>query len=111
MKLNSIWRLTLVLLIVWQLLPFGVYAQQDKAEAAIQEIIDKGRAVGLSVAVVKDNQLLYSNAFGLKDRETGAPLTTKEIFRIASISKSFSATAVMQLVKTGKLSLKDDVSD
>ncbi|GAB3006296.1 serine hydrolase domain-containing protein [Niabella terrae] len=66
--------------------------------------------MGLSVAVVKDGRLIYTHAFGLKDQASGQPLQTTDLFRIASISKSFSATSIMQLVQQKKLHLSDDVS-
>jgi CubicO group peptidase (beta-lactamase class C family) len=71
----------------------------------------KYNTVGLSVAVVKKGKLIYTHSFGLKDIESNASLSDKDIFRIASISKSFSATAIMQLVEKGKLKLSDDFSD
>ncbi len=86
-------------------------AQPDKAEAGIRKIMEEAPVTGLSVAVVKNNQLIYTHAFGVKDRETNTPLTTDCIFRIASISKSFSATSIMQLVEKKKLSLDADISD
>jgi len=86
-------------------------AQTDKAEAGILKIMNEAPVTGLSVAVVKNNKLIYTHAFGVKDRETNTPLTTDCIFRIASISKSFSATSVMQLVEKKKLSLDTDVSE
>ncbi|WP_432709551.1 serine hydrolase domain-containing protein [Pedobacter sp.] len=86
-------------------------AQVEKAEQEIQTIMKKYDAVGVSVAVVKDNQLIYTHAFGAKNLEDQTPLSETDIFRIASISKSFSATAIMQLVEQGKLSLSDDFSD
>jgi CubicO group peptidase (beta-lactamase class C family) len=64
--------------------------------------------VGLSVAVVKKGKIIYNNSFGLKDIESNAPMTNNTLFRIASISKSFSATSIMQLVEAGKISLDDD---
>lgn len=82
-----------------------------KAEADIESIMKKMDAVGLSVAVVKKGKLIYTHSFGLKDRESNTPLKDSDIFRIASISKSFSATSIMQLVEAGKLSLEDDFSD
>lgn len=87
------------------------YSQTDQAEAAIRKIMEEAPVTGLSVAVVKNNRIIYTNAFGVKDRETNTPLTTDCLFRIASISKSFSATSIMQLVEKKKLSLDDDVSD
>jgi CubicO group peptidase (beta-lactamase class C family) len=87
------------------------YGQADKAEAGIRKIMEEAPVTGLSVAVVKNNRIIYSSAFGVKDRETNTPLTSDCLFRIASISKSFSATSIMQLVEKKKLSLDDDVSD
>jgi CubicO group peptidase (beta-lactamase class C family) len=89
----------------------SVFAQNEKAEADLREIMKKLDVVGLSVAVVKKGDIIYSNSFGLKDIETKAPLSDTDIFRIASISKSFSATSIMQLREAGKLSLDDDFSD
>ncbi|WP_242929078.1 serine hydrolase domain-containing protein [Pontibacter vulgaris] len=86
------------------------YGQTEKAEKEIHAIMQEHAVVGLSVAVVKKGDIIYSKAFGLKDIETNKPLAQNDIFRIASISKSFSATAIMQLVEAGKLSLEDDFS-
>jgi CubicO group peptidase (beta-lactamase class C family) len=86
-------------------------AQQPKAEADIARIMKNLDVVGLSAAVVKNNQVIYVHSFGLKDVESQTPLNNDDIFRIASISKSFSATSIMQLIEAGKLSLKDDFSD
>ena len=81
-----------------------------KAEAGINHIMDSSNAVGFSVAVVKHHKIIYTHSFGLKDIEKNIPLTDNSIFRIASISKSFTATSIMQLVEAGKLSLDDDFS-
>jgi CubicO group peptidase (beta-lactamase class C family) len=80
----------------------------QKAEAEIKTIMQKLEVVGLSVAVVKNNKLFYTKAFGYKNIETNTPLASNHLFRIASISKSFSATAVMKLVEQGRLSLDAD---
>ena len=89
----------------------SVFAQNEKAEADLREIMKNLDVVGLSVAVVKKGDIIYTKSFGLKDIETKAPLSDTDIFRIASISKSFSATSIMQLREAGKLSLDDDFSD
>ncbi|ARS39393.1 serine hydrolase [Sphingobacteriaceae bacterium GW460-11-11-14-LB5] len=86
-------------------------AQNEKAEADFRQIMEKFSAVGAAVAVVKDGKIIYTHAFGLKDLENKKPLTEQDIFRIASISKSFSATSIMQLVEAGKISLDDDFGD
>jgi len=95
------------------LLSFSIsaFAQNEKVESDLREIMKKLDVVGLSVAVVKKGEIIYKNSFGLKDINTKAPLSDTDIFRIASISKSFSATSIMQLIEAGKLSLDDDFSD
>jgi CubicO group peptidase (beta-lactamase class C family) len=86
-------------------------AQNVKAEAEFKAVMDKYNAVGAAVAVVKEGKIIYTHSFGLKDLENKKPLTDQDIFRIASISKSFSATSIMQLVEAGKISLDDDFGD
>jgi CubicO group peptidase (beta-lactamase class C family) len=87
------------------------FAQSEKAEAAIQSIMQSNPVVGLSVAVVKNNKVIYNHSFGFKDIEKQLPLTNESIFRIASISKSFTSTAIMQLVAKKQISLDQDVSE
>ena len=91
--------------------PLKSNAQENKAAAAIQQIMQENPVMGVSVAVVKNNKIVYAQSFGLKDAETNTPLNNENIFRIASISKSFSATAIMQLLEANKLSLDQDVGE
>nr|WP_276898120.1 serine hydrolase domain-containing protein [Pedobacter kyonggii] len=86
-------------------------AQDANAETEFKAVMEKYNAVGAAVAVVKEGKLIYTHSFGLKDLENKKPLTDQDIFRIASISKSFSATSIMQLVEAGKISLDDDFGD
>ena len=82
-----------------------------KADAAMQQILEKYGNVGIAAVVIKDGKMLYENRFGYKDLEAKTPIKKTDIFRIASISKSFVATSIMQLVEAGKISLDNDVSD
>lgn len=86
------------------------FGQTEKAEAGIRDIMKQHDVVGISVAVVKNNTIIYTHSFGLKDAASNQPLTDDCLFRIASISKSFSATSIMQLAEAKKLSLNDDIS-
>ncbi|HRN57913.1 MAG TPA: serine hydrolase domain-containing protein, partial [Agriterribacter sp.] len=95
------------LLAVWQPESFS---QHRRTRLEIKKLMQEYNAVGLSVAVVKNSRMVYTRAFGLKNIAQQQPLNPADIFRIASISKSFSATAIMQLAEAGKLSLSDDVS-
>ncbi|WP_421939361.1 serine hydrolase domain-containing protein [Pedobacter sp.] len=88
-----------------------LFAQNSKAESDFEAVMKKYEAVGASVAVVKGNKLVYAHSFGLKDLDHKIALSNQDIFRIASISKSFSATAIMQLVEAGKITLDDDFGD
>jgi len=83
---------------------------KTEADEAMNNLINELNAVGLSVAVVKNNKIVYTGAFGAKDIEKGTKIGVDDIFRIASISKSFTATAIMQLYEQGKFDLDDDVS-
>lgn len=85
-------------------------AQQVKDD--VQSIADKYKAVGVAYVVVKNNKIIEKNAIGYSSLETQEKLDVdKHIFRIASISKSFTATALMQLVEKKIISLEDDCSD
>ena len=109
MKRNY-WLKQLVYTCLMVLIGCTCIAQNTKAEMRIDSIMKVYKMVGLSVAVVKKGDIIYTHSFGLKNIATNTPLTDDNIFRIASISKSFSATAIMQLVEAKKLSLNDDVS-
>src|SRR5438105_2516120 len=87
------------------------FPQFKNAELRLDSLVKQYNMVGLSVAVVQKGEIMYTHSFGLKNMEANKPLTDNDIFRIASISKSFSATAIMQLVEAKKLSLNNDVSD
>ncbi|MFC6102175.1 serine hydrolase domain-containing protein [Olivibacter domesticus] len=105
------WKAALLVCFVLISIFSNTIAQQAQAEAAIKELMKQYSAIGLSVAVVKDSKIVYNHSFGLKDIEQQTPLENKDLFRIASISKSFSATSIMQLVEAKKLHLDDDFSD
>jgi serine beta-lactamase-like protein LACTB, mitochondrial len=63
----------------------------------------------MSIAVVRDNQVVWTEAFGLADVENEVAVVADAVFRIASISKPITATAIMQLVEGGRVALDDPV--
>jgi D-alanyl-D-alanine carboxypeptidase len=89
----------------------AVYTQSfDKAklDQFFDRLAEKNKAMG-SLAIVKDGKVLYSRAIGysqISDTEK-KPLTLENRFRIGSITKSFTATLILQLVDEGKLKLSD----
>lgn len=83
-------------------------------DSEIQYIMDKYQAIGVSVAVVKDNKICYSRTFGYNpdysDTTLRRAIPDNGVFMIQSISKTFISTAIMQLVEKGVLKLDDDVN-
>ena len=69
------------------------------------------RTPGAQVAVWFGGTLQLSKAYGVANLDTREPLTTAHLFRIASHSKTFTATLVLQLVEQGRLGLDDPVGD
>jgi CubicO group peptidase (beta-lactamase class C family) len=66
-------------------------------------------APGVSVAVARNGRVVYSRAFGLADVENTVAATAATEYRIASVSKPITATAVLRLVQDGKLALDSSV--
>jgi CubicO group peptidase (beta-lactamase class C family) len=83
---------------------------QESSTQRLTQLMQDYPVMGLSVAVVKEGKVVHTEALGWKE-EGKEPLETSDLFRIASISKSFTATGLMQLVEKGSLSLDDDVSE
>lgn len=109
--MNKRWVSTGIILISLTIIAISFcMSPERKAKRDIAEFMEKSGTVGLSVAVVKDNKLIYIHAFGKSSLEQNRELKTDDIFRIASISKSFTTTAVLTLVEKGNLSLDQDVS-
>jgi CubicO group peptidase (beta-lactamase class C family) len=66
---------------------------------------------GLSVAIVTDQEILWSKGYGMADLEKPVPASSNTIYSICSISKLFTSVAIMQLRDAGKLRLDDLVAD
>ena len=64
---------------------------------------------GLSIAVLRDGKVLKLKGYGVANRETNAPATEDTVYRLASLTKPFTATGVMLLVEEGKIKLDDKV--
>ncbi len=77
----------------------------ENVEKAITAEMSRQNIPGLSVAIVKDHHLCWSNGYGLADLENFVPAKAVTVYRLGSISKTITATAVMELVERGKLDL------
>lgn len=76
----------------------------------LQQLMEKMRVPGVSVAVIKDFEIHWAKGYGTADVTTGAPVTPDTIFQAASISKPTAAVGVMRLVQGGKMSLDADIN-
>ncbi len=81
-----------------------------RIEARMAERVKEMSLPGLSYAVLIDGDVVLARGLGLRDVAAGAAVDTDTVFRIASMSKSFTALAVLKLRDAGKLGLDDPVS-
>ncbi len=79
-------------------------------ESWIASRMEYDRLPGLSIAIVYDQKLVYSRGFGWADHEAGIPAGPRTLYRAASITKLFTATALLRLRDAGRLRLDDPVS-
>lgn len=70
---------------------------------------DNDETPGVSVAVVKNGEIIFKKGYGSANLEYNIPITSKTIFNIASVSKQFTAFAILSLANENKLSIDDDV--
>src|SRR6188474_1999625 len=78
-----------------------------RLDALAAHFLVEQRLPGLAVGVVRGGELAWTAALGFADRAASRPMTTNTLLRIASITKSFTATAVLQLRDEGRLRLDD----
>lgn len=82
----------------------------EKIDKLVTDTLARTGVPGASIAVVKDGALVYVKAYGDAKVEPKAPATTQMRYSIGSISKQFTATAILLLQEQGKLSLDDKVA-
>lgn len=89
-------------------------AQQEKnLTTEFNKVINEELALngaGATVLVSRHGEILYSKAFGLANVELDVPMEADHVFRIGSITKQFTAIAILQLMEQGKLNLQDEIT-
>lgn len=78
-----------------------------KVDAIAAKSLARPNTVGLSIAVARGDRLILAKGYGKADLEFAAPMNEETMLRIGSVTKQFSAAAVMRLVEQGRLSLDD----
>ena len=96
-------------LLLLLLLPSISFAQVDSTDIIVQQMMEKQKIVGLSLAVIKNGQALTNKGYGLANVELNVPVNAETVIRLGSVSKQFFTTAIMKLMQDGKLNLDDSV--
>lgn len=92
------------------LLTLTVAVQADKVDDFVKIEMQKQQIPGVSIAVIKEGQILKAEGYGLANVELNVPTKAETVFKIGSVSKQFIATGIMLLVQEGKINLDDKIS-
>ena len=84
---------------------------QDQIDAIIENAINETQLVGASVGVMRDNEVILARGYGYADLNKKVEATEHTVYRIGSITKQFTALAIMILVEQGKVNLNDIMLD
>jgi D-alanyl-D-alanine carboxypeptidase len=84
-------------------------AQVAKIDAMVNAAMAKQHLVGTEVAVGRNGTVLFAKGYGQRDKAKNLPVTANTVFLIGSITKQFTAAAVMQLVQHGKVNLDSPI--
>jgi len=91
---------------------FAQQAMNDSTRVAVNRVFAVWTATdgpGCALGVSRNGEVVYQNGYGMANLELDVPITPASIFHVASVSKQFTAAAVLLLAHDGKLSLDDDV--
>jgi CubicO group peptidase (beta-lactamase class C family) len=96
--------------VYYNLLPYKLPNKPTSLDNQLLTTMEKHKVVGLSAAVFKDRKLIWKGSYGWADLDTRRVVNSDTLFRVASLSKMVTATALMQLYDQGKFGLDDDIS-
>jgi len=80
-------------------------------DGVIEHIRQDFSIPGLAVGIVENGKPVYMRGFGVRDKETDQPVNAHTLFHVASITRTFTAAAIMQLAEHGQLALTDSIAD
>src|SRR5688572_26290944 len=96
--------LSALLTIAWFGAAFGQTLDKAKLDQFFDRLAEKNKAMG-SLTIAKDGKVIYTRAIGYSQINPKIPLTAASRFRIASITKTYTAVMILQLVEERKLKL------
>ncbi|MBN1986724.1 MAG: beta-lactamase family protein, partial [Prolixibacteraceae bacterium] len=106
---NRIFTVTILLVLIMVSLSGTGQNQENEFDRIVNEQ-NFENSPGFAVLIAKDTSVIYKKAFGYANLENDVKLTPEHIFRIGSITKQFTACAILKLAEEGKLSLQDDIT-
>ncbi|MBC8077068.1 MAG: beta-lactamase family protein [Chloroflexales bacterium] len=83
--------------------------QAARIDVAVREYLAHAEVTGLAIAVAQQGQMVFCSGYGVQNRDTMQPVTPATLFHLASVVKTMTSTAIMQLREAGKLDLDDPV--
>jgi len=83
------------------------YSFKEKVDSIVIQKMNQYNIPGLSIGLIKDGDIIYNTGYGIKDIENKGLITENSIFHTASISKLFTAIAIMKLVQEEKIAIED----
>ena len=78
---------------------------KEQLEPVINQVMQQARIPGFAIAVVEDQRVVYAAGFGVRKLGEKDPVTARSLFHMASVTKTFVATSIMQLWEQGKIDL------
>ena len=88
----------------------AAFAATDALDRYIDGQLKQRNVPGLSLAIARDGQIERAKGYGLADVELNVPANVRTVYQWASVSKQFTAEAIMLLMRDGKLSLEDPIA-
>jgi CubicO group peptidase (beta-lactamase class C family) len=84
---------------------------RNELQPLIEDFVHQQQIPGFAIGVIQDDRLVYTHGFGVKNlAHNQDPVTPRSLFHMASITKTFVATSIMQLVEVGKINLDTPVA-
>lgn len=109
MRKNSLNRIFKYLLIIAIITTGCEKESLSDLDTAIEDKMTQYSIPSVSLAIVKDEKLVYAKSYGFSDKEASTPASTEDLYRIASLSKPITAIAVFKLVEDGVITLDTKV--
>ena len=103
--------IALVFLICVTIPVLGKIERNHTLENGISAIFEKDKLVGMSVCVIKNNEVVWQWAHGWADIENKIPVTVNTLFMLASVSKTITGATLLHLYDKGKFSLDEDINN